>query len=146
MGGAAVRTLEEIEAARAARRAGIEARKAEQLVRDMEALDAAEIEHGDDMVKPVHLNTWSPGLPTFVVVRMPTGIEFKRFQDMAKKQPNGKDGDAVKASNLLADVCVIYPSKEDYARVREACPGVHIVAGTTAADMSAARAEEAGKG
>jgi hypothetical protein len=140
-----MRTIQEIEKARAERKAALAAQREEQYAKDLDALDALEVKHGDDNVRRVDLNAWAPGLPTFVVVRMPTGIEFKRFQDMAKPRPDGKPGDPIKASHLLADVCVVYPEAEDYSRVREACPGAHIVAGTTAADMSAAKASEEGK-
>jgi hypothetical protein len=140
-----MRTLEQIEKARADRKAGLAVQREEQYAKDLDALDALEVEHGDGNVKQVNIKSWSPGIPTFVVVRMPSGIEFKRFQDTVKMTKDGKHGDHIKGANQLADVCVVYPKGEDYSKVRESNPGVHIVAGTVASDMSAAEAKEEGK-
>lgn len=139
------RSVEEIEAARAERKAKLAAAKAEQFAADLEALDALELEHGDDKVRRVDLNAWAPGVPTFVVVRMPSPIEFRRYQDQVKTQGNGKPGDVVRATHAVADACIVYPDADTYKRVREASPGVHVIAGTTAVDMCAAKAAEEGK-
>ena len=144
--------LAAIEAKRAARKATQDEARQEQLCTDLEALDALEIEHGDEKVRRVDLKSYVPvspdgtKLPTFVVVRMPSRIEFKRFQDMAKTTKDGKQGDGLKAIDLLASACIVYPDAATYEKLREEVPGVHVSAGTEAARMAAAEAEEEKKG
>lgn len=138
--------IAEIEKRRAERKEGIATQRAVQYAIDLEALDNAEQERGDGNVGVAEVARWIPGHPTMVLVRMPTGVEFKRYQDTVKPQGDKRYGDVVKAASQLADVCVIYPAKEDYARMREAFPGIHTAAGATAANMCGEREKEEGKG
>lgn len=138
--------IAEIEKRRAERKAEIAKARAAQYAIDLEALDKAEAERGDANVGSVELKGWAPGFATMVIVRMPTSGEFKRYQDRVKPQGEKRYGDVVKAAHELADVCVIYPAKDDYALLREACPGVHTAAGAKAAEMCAAEEREEGKG
>ena len=134
-----------IEAKRAARKAASEAPRLEQLARDLEALDDAEVEHGDGRVARINLDFFEPGLPTFVLARMPKQVEFKRFQDMSSAKKGG-DGAATRAGNLLADGCRIYPDADTYKRVLERSPGVHANVAVECIKLAQGHAEEEGKG
>jgi hypothetical protein len=134
------RTIEEIEAARSARKAALAEQKQAQLAVDMEALDALEQEHGDGRVAAVSMPTFSPGLPALIVVRTPKPVEYKRYQDMAAKDSGRKTCD------VLADVCVVYPDRETYAKMREIAPGIHAQAYVKAVRLAEGRNQEEGKG
>lgn len=138
--------IEEIERRRAERKEALAAQRAAQYAIDLEAQDAAEVERGDGNVGVAEVARWLPGYPTLVLVRMPTSTEFKRYQDTVKPQGEKRYGDVVKAANQLADMCVIYPSKDEYARMRDAFPGIHTAAGATAANMCGEKEKEEGKG
>jgi hypothetical protein len=153
-GAASVQTAEKrlaaIEAKRAARKAMASDAKLEQTVVDMEALDAAEVEHGDGRVARIDLDFYEAGLPTFVLARMPKPIEFKRYQDQcaAKNRSGGNDivAASLKAGNTLADGCRIYPDDKTYALVLERSPGVHSHLAQAALKLAQGHADEEGKG
>lgn len=137
-------TLEEIEERRAARKAAAKVARDEQYAKDLEALDALEVEHGDGKVSVCELPAHTPGLPTMVVVRCPDPKVHKRFTDMVHKAQ--KHGDYGPASNLLADACVAYPDAATYTKVREVCPGIHASVAERAVKLSQAKAVDEGKG
>ena len=137
-------TIEEIEQRRAARKAGVSAARDAQYLIDLEALDALEEEHGDGKVAQLNLPNFTPGLPTMIVVRTPEPRYYKRFEDMVRK---AKDADATgRASDMLADCCVVYPDAATYVRVREAYPAVRGPIGHAAVTLAQARAADEGKG
>jgi hypothetical protein len=142
--------LKAIEEKRAARKALASDAKLDQTVLDMEALDAAEIEHGDGRVARIDLDFYESGLPTFVLARMPKPIEFKRYQDQcaAKNRSGGNDivAASLKAGNTLADGCRIYPDDKTYALVLERSPGVHSHLAQAALKLAQGHADEEGKG
>lgn len=138
-------TIEEIEARRSARKAEIAKQRAVQLAVDLEALDALEVEHGDGSVRRVDVERFTPGMPTLVVVRAPTRAEFKRYQDGCKGI-GGQKGDALAAANLICETCLVYPSREDFAKLLEVSPGIQAIAGVAAVELSAGKAAEEGKG
>jgi hypothetical protein len=138
-----VRSIEEIQAARAARKAVGSAAREEQLAKDLEALDALELEHGDDRVVSLELPAHIPGLPTIIVGRCPSKDYFKKFQDMVRRAK----GDLVRigpATDQLADVCLAYPDAETYKQVREAFPAIHDQLATAAAELARAKDSAAG--
>ena len=134
----AVKKLEEIEARRAARKTALEAQRREQLAQDLEALDQLEVEHGDHAVVRVDLQRYEPGLPTMVVMRLPKPIEFKRYQDQCKK-------DVTAATNLIGDVCRLYPDEDTYKRMRSTFTGVHVMAAVAAINAASAKEQQEGK-
>lgn len=139
------RTVEEIEAARATRREAAKAARDEQRLKDLEALDALELEHGDGRVKDLDLPAFVAGLPTLVVVRTPQATEYKRFRDQ-QRRAGGKGEESGKSMDLLATTCVAYPDPETYKRVCDAFPGTHDAAGLAAIKLAEAKGAAEGKG
>lgn len=99
-------TPKELEERRAARAAKVADAKAEQLSKDLEAVDAAEEEHGGDKVAAMHLPYFTAGMPTLIVVVAPSKPAYKRYRDQAHKSKGAVSG---KIIDELADVCVVYP-------------------------------------
>jgi hypothetical protein len=132
--------LAEIEAKRAARREAIEVQRREQLATDLEHLFELEEQHGASRLVRVDLKAFTPGLPALIVMRTPSKLEMKRYQDQCK----GK-GDPVAAANLVGTTCLLYPSKDVYEKVLEASPGIHVVAAVAAIERAAGKAVEEGK-
>ncbi len=114
-----------------------------QRVVDMTAVLELEDRHGANAVKVIHLPE-TPGLPTLIVVRRAYPPEFKRYratQTLTKK--NQVDLGAVNsAAEMLADLVVIYPDAETYARVRETFGGVHAQAGLESAKLAEGKADD----
>jgi hypothetical protein len=141
--------LAEIEKKRADRKAGLQKQQDAQLVKDLCALNDLEEQYGDGKVARVDLATYTPGLPTMVIVRAATRLEHKRFQDMCAKSDKKEHvakADAIKAVNLVADSCIVYPDREIYEQIREVCGGVHGVAGNAALALFSGQVAEEGKG
>ena len=139
-------TLDEIEARREARRQTYEAARSAQRAKDIEALDALEEAHGYGAVRVVEPARWVPGLPTLAVVRAPDPAQFKRWRDRLRGEAAKEGrGDLAKPTEELADVCIVYPDQETYARLREASPGLHLGAGNAAAALATGKEIEAGK-
>ena len=104
-------TVEEIELARAERRAALEEQRLAQHALDLEALNNLEIEHGESSLVRVKPKRFIPGQPTFVVLRLANPVEFKRYSDMVNGR-GGAAGDTMAAAVALCDVCLLYPSKD----------------------------------
>lgn len=138
-------SIEEIEKRRADRKAAAATAKQEQLLKDMEALDALEVQYGDGRVARVNLATHVPGLPTFIVVRAPTKAEGQRMRDMVRSG-EAKLTKSGAAADMLATSCLVYPDAETYKLVLESFPGVHGDAFMAANDLGKGKAEEEGKG
>lgn len=130
---------DEIRARRAARELATGVLHEDQECIDLEAIDAIEVERGEALVV-TRVTRWQPGVVALVAHRCPTSPEFKRFQDMAKGV-GGKPGDPLGATNLIADCCLEYPSKDEYVKALAVCPGVHVSAGTAAIVKVSGRVE-----
>jgi hypothetical protein len=136
-------SVEIIEARRAARKEALAAQAKEQRAVDLEALDALEIEHGDSSVRVLDV-AFTPGLPTFAVVRCPKGPESKRYKDRLREgdKPNG-----IKAADELGASCLVYPPDGPVrAALLAARPMLLTTAGTSAIELASGKAEEEGKG
>jgi hypothetical protein len=137
-----------IEESRAARKAAREEAKAAQRVRDLEAIDALEQEHGDDSIKTLAAPRFVEGLPSLVAVRPPTASEYKRFQDQILRAKENLS-ERSKAVNLLAESCWAYPSKDEKdlrGRIAEAFPGILSSLGIAATKLAEMEIQEEGKG
>jgi hypothetical protein len=134
-------TIEEIEARRAERRARESEERDAQYALDLEALDAAEEEHGHSRV--AHLAVpFEPGLPTMVICRAPRPVELKRYKDALRKDR----ADMVAATDQLAVVCRIYPDRDIWERLLERRPGLLTQLGGVAAKLALGVEAEEGKG
>lgn len=139
--------VQSVEERRLHRREQLRQQRDAQYARDLEALDAAELEHGASRVTQIEL-PFVPGLPTMVIVRAPKAVEYKRYRDMTRNATQGFGVNGQKTGNaadLLADVCVIYPEAKIYAEVKEAVPGVHDNAFQAAHQLAEGKAVQEGK-
>lgn len=139
-------SVEDIEKRRAARKAAHEQAKAEQELKDLEAIDALEEESGE----PLHTmtaNRYQQGCPVKIAYRAPTGVEYKRYCDMVGAAMKKNDHQArQKAQELLAQACLVYPVDESRKSMLEAFPGLLISLAIEAAKVAELRSEEEGKG
>lgn len=141
----AAERLAEIEEKRRARREALAAQAEEQKVADLEAVNELEERYGDNAVTIIHVPP-TPGHPTLVAARAPNKAEVKRYRDRCAPKPNGKPGDAAAAAEELAAVCLAYPSKEIFAEMLEARPGLQLQLGVAAANLATGREADEGKG
>jgi hypothetical protein len=116
--------IAEIEARRAARQAKLAVAKEEQYALDLEALDALEVEHGDGAVARLDPERYVEGLPTFVVLKTPSGAQYKRFCDQLAKQAKDSGKARQDAQDLLAKSCWVYPKQEEQAAMLADFPGI----------------------
>jgi hypothetical protein len=120
----AKKTISDIEARRAARKASLAEAREAQLSKDLARVDELETEHGDDRVVVLGMPSFVAGLPTLVVVGSPSPSVFNRFRQMVRKAAQNTEATGA-AKDLLAASCVLYPDKETYERMREAWPSIH---------------------
>lgn len=125
--------LSKVEAERAARKEALASQRKEQRVEDLEALNALEIEKGDDAVAAVEIKRYSPGLPTLVVVRALTPAELKRYRDQVSR---GED--KVTPAEVAARAARLYPDADVWSEIDRRFPGFAVRAGVQAVELSAA--------
>lgn len=104
--------------ARDERKAAQAKKRKAQRDQDLVALDDLEIEHGDGFVKPVELDEdmYLDGLPTMVIVRVPSRPEGKRYRDQVKSS-KADIKKILEAQEMLGASCRVYPDKETYERM-----------------------------
>lgn len=138
--------LAALQAKRAERLALLAEREAEQRCVDLEAIMAIEDEHGPTNMAAVKVPWTRDGLVCMVAVRTASANEVKRFQGMIKPRRDGSPGDAGAAHELTGRACLVYPSKEAFAELCAARPGLAFQAGYQALKLAEGRAEEDTKG
>lgn len=139
--------LEEIEKRRAERKSALAVKKEEQKVKDLEALDALEIEHGDGSVCALQVEGYREGIPTMVVLKAPSQVEYKRFTDMiARASVKNSTSARVDAQHLIGKTCWLYPEKEEQTKMLEAFPGLLLAIALKATQLAEATQVEEGKG
>jgi hypothetical protein len=141
-------SVEEIEARRAARKAEAAKAEAEQFAKDLEALDALEVEHGDGAIGSVKAARFVPGLTTRVFFRSPEGPEYDRYAasygKATTKQSTTGQRDALA---LLGRAVWLYPKDEEAKKgLVETFPGLLVAIGLSAAKRAEAAEVEEGKG
>ena len=135
-------TVEQIERERAERKEALAARRAEQRAVDLEALNALEIELGDENVWTIDVGRYSPGLVTLVAGRALNRNELKRWRD----QSRGERADAAAAAELAAECVVRYPAQDAWRALCEAVPGIAVRVGVAAVQLAAGLEQSEGKG
>jgi hypothetical protein len=138
-------TFEEIEKRRADRRAAHDVARREQETKDLEAIDALEAASGE----PLHTmtaNGFKAGVSVKAAFRAPSPVEYKRYCDMVGRSQQ-KPTERLKAQELLASACWVYPAVDSEARTAmlEAFPGVLVSLSIEAAKVAELRSEEEGK-
>lgn len=136
----------DLEAVRAERAKAAEDRANAQRVVDMTAVLDLEERHGASGVKVIRLPV-AAGLPTLIVARRAQPAEHKRYRAQQALDKKGRvDMGAINtAAEMVADLVVVYPDAETYARVRETFPGVHAQAGLAAIKLAEGREDDEGK-
>ena len=141
------RRIEEANARRAKARAALELQCKEQLVQDLEALENFELEYGPSNVKALRVN-YAPGLPALAVVRVPSKLEIKRYQDKIKPSKKAEIGDLQAAAVQVGRVCLVYPAEG--TELREALldqrSPILVEAGFAAVALAESRDADEGKG
>jgi hypothetical protein len=140
-----MRTIKEVEEARALRKAKLAEDREVQRVVDLEALDAAELEHGDSRVASVNV-PFVPGRVTMAIVKCPAEPVIKRYRSQVRPDKDGRVGDTAAAAEALADLCIVYPPKDALAQLFADRPGLHAQLGLEAMRLSVGEAEAEGKG
>lgn len=136
--------IEEIQARRDAKREALEKQKEDQRAIDLEALEALEDEHGINNIVWIDL-PYTPGLVSLVAAKCPTPAYMKRYRDMCKTK-NEKSADYIGAAEMLAAVCRVYPiEQEDYKKIVDARPGVHVQLGVAAMKLGSGREQDESK-
>lgn len=140
-------TVEELESLLAERKAAREKAKADQYAKDLAAYVELEDEHAG-CVRRVDASVFKDGQPTFAVLRMPTGAEYKRFVEQVTRAAEKKNPKATRdATDLLAKACWVYPKdKAAQDSMLEAYPGLLTSMAVAASSLAEGRAEEEGKG
>lgn len=135
----------EIESRRAARKAAAAQAREEQYAKDLEAIDALEVESGED-IATLKVSQFKPGLPSLVGVKAPTEAYYKRFAQMIRKSGQNLEARA-HAQDMLAESCWAYPNDADQRKaMKEAFPGVLVSIAVKAAELAELNADEEGKG
>lgn len=135
----------EIQRRREERKKDLEAKREEQYLIDLAALEAAEMKHGDSCVKVV-LFEFIPGLPTFAIVQTPDRMLMKRFHTRLKPSKNQQAGAAaVDAAEELAPEIVVYPNSETVSKMQEARPGFLLACGNAGIALAESRDAVEGK-
>ena len=139
--------LERAHAAREARKERVKAEADAQKVKDLEAVDEIEIEHGDSNVATldVPFDARNP-MPTIVAARTPRPAEIKRYRARVRPDADGRLGDTAMAAEELAAVVLLYPDAETFAKICEARPGVKAQLGLLSLRLASGKAQDEGKG
>ncbi len=141
---------DEIEARRAARQAQADTAREAQRDLDLEALDAAEVEHGHNGVVYVEV-THEPGLPTMIIGRLPEHNEMKRYRSKVRlAKADGKLPDFSAAYDEIAASCRVYPPQNEagnalYERLIDRRSGAHTMLGRLCVDLAGGREAEDAK-
>lgn len=126
----------DIAAERAKRQAELAEAKAAQFDIDDEAFNDLQIEHGDNRVAAVPVEHYVKGLPTFMVVKAPEGIYYKRFLDAVNRS---KENEQAKrnAVEVLGESCVVYPKRDSelFGKMFETFPPMKVHAGNAAVKL-----------
>jgi len=139
--------VEEIEKRRSERRKAHDDARDAQALKDLEAIDALEAEHGE----PLHTmtaNGFKHGVAVKVAFRAPSPTEYKRYCDMVGRAQQKNDAiERRRAQEMLAASCLMYPPEGEARKAMlEAFPGVLISLAIESAKVAELRNEEEGKG
>ncbi len=115
---------ERIEAAKkriADQRESHESARLEQHATDLEKLAELEAEHGPDRLVKVGLKSWKEGAATMVVACVPAKRDtvFRRYEQTISKAKSGTT-QHLDSSHLLAESCLVYPSKKNEPELYDA--------------------------
>lgn len=137
--------IAEIETRREDRKKANDAKRDEQRLTDLEAIEELEIELGEGSVAIVEISEYTPGCVTLVAARAPNTAEVKRYRFMASDKQGKRNevvpGDAVGAAEQLAETCLKYPDAEAFEKVCAERPGLKAQLGTFAVQLVLGKAK-----
>lgn len=139
--------IETEKAARAEKFKALESARLTQELADRKAIAALE----DPMAEPfviMRVAGYREGCPVAVVaVRPPKPAEYKRYLDLVNRATQKNDSAArLSEQERLGNACIVYPSPELRAQMKDYCPGLAISVGVEIAKYGEAAAVEEGKG
>jgi hypothetical protein len=135
----------EIESRRAQRKAAAEEARKEQYAKDLEAIDALEVESGDE-ITTLKVASYKAGLPTLVGIKAPSETYYKRYAQMIRRAGQNLEK-AAEAQEMLAESCWVYPAdKQARKAMREAFPAVLMSIVVKVNELVELKSEEEGKG
>ena len=134
--------------ARAARKAELRAKRDEQEARDLEAIDALEVEHGDDSIDAsLRVKAWRAGLPFMLAARRANPNEVKRYQARVRPNKQGDAPDTAAAAIEAGKSCMVYPPRDSELRseLETLGDGIFAALGVAAINLASVEAEAEGK-
>lgn len=136
----------EIQERRAKRKAEAAKAEAEQYAKDLEALDKAEVDHGDGAVSSVRI-PFRAGYPVLVIVKAPEKAFLKRYRSRVKIKDGTFDAGAnAEAAEELAPSCLVYPEKATFDELCGFYSGLAAQVGSEAIKLASGKAADEGKG
>lgn len=129
-------SLSEVEKKRQDRKLILAKQRDEQYAKDLEAIDALEVEHGDTNIAILEV-PFTLGMPVLAAVRTPTDPETKRYRSRVQ----AKNADTAAASEEVGMSCVVYPTGDVLEALLQARPGVRVQLGTSALGLATATAK-----
>lgn len=142
----AEKRIEEIAARRKARKTALSSEQVNQEAVDLDALDAAEVKHGDNCVSAIRVPYVQAGRPTMLIVRVPKPLEMKKYRATVKPKKGQEMGDVVGGAEDLGTVCMVYPESGEVRQdLLQSRPGLLVQAGIAALALAGGKAEEEAK-
>jgi hypothetical protein len=132
--------MSDVRERRAARKAALrEAQELQQEI-DLEALDAAEVEHGDNRVASVEV-PFVDGYPTMAIVRAPDKDDVSRYRARcarAQRKENHDTKEILDATCQVARRALVYPDAETFAKMCDVWQGLEGALGARAIQLHGA--------
>lgn len=141
-------TVEEYEKRRAERRAAKHDLFEAQRLEDLEARDRLEEELGDGQVIAIEISEerWKPGVVTMALFKLPNATQAKVYKTTITPNKDGSPGDLVKASDVLAAQCRIYPEPDAWKKLLDAFPFVGTNGAVACVKAAEGKQADEGKG
>lgn len=137
--------IAEIELRRTNRKKVNDAKRDEQRVLDLEAIEQLEIEFGEGSIIILEIQEFTPGCVTLVAARAPNTAEMKRYRYMASDKPGKRNevipGDPASAAEQVAETCLKYPDLESFEKVCGVRPGLRAQLGGHAVELVVGKAK-----
>ncbi len=143
----AAEKLAEREAKRAEVRDEVKERWSAQKLADLDAIEPLEAQHGTTNIAILDVD-FTDGLPACCACRTPEDAEMKRYRHSVKpkKADEHITANMASAAEELAHVTLVYPTREVFAEMCKARPGIKAQLGGLAAKLGTGKADAEGKG
>lgn len=134
------------EAKREAKRAATHEKWSAQKLLDLDAIEPLEETHGSTNIAILDV-PYTDGLPACCACRTPEEPEMKRYRASVKPKKDGEPltNNMTSAAEELAHVVLAYPSREVFAEMCAARPGIKAQLGGLAVKLAVGQAAAEGK-